>query len=807
MTRYICVHGHFYQPPRENPWIESIERQPSAHPYRDWNARITAECYGPNARARILNEKGRIANIVSNYARMSFNFGPTLLAWLEAESPRVYQSILSADRESAERFGGHGSAMAQVHGHLIMPLANERDKRTQVLWGVRDFEKRFGRAPEGMWLAETAADTATLEALAGAGIRFTVLAPGQAARVRKIGDADWRETPNASVGPRRPYRVALPSGKSIAVFFYDGPISQGVAFENLLEHGGRLLDRLTGAIVPDREEAQLVHIATDGETYGHHHRFGEMALAVALDDLDKIPDVTLTNYAQFLAEHPPEWEAEIFEGSSWSCAHGIERWRSDCGCRTGGDPGWNQRWRKPLRESLDWLRDRLAEDFETLSKGLFPDPWAVRDEFIEVLFDRRPEVVDDFLERAAGRPLSAAESVLALRLLEMQRHAMSMFTSCGWFFTELSGIEGVQILSYADRALNLCRDSGGRDHESGLLARLKKAECNAPEYADGRALFEGPVRSTRVDLVGVGAHFGASTLYETPPEERSFHAFRVRRKDARVQSGEKARLAVGLAAVESTITREASEISYCFFDPGDQQIVGGARVFQGKRAYEKMVWALTDRFSKGDTAAIAGPLAEHFPGATCSLSSFLREDRERIVERVLEEAKAEAESVYAKLFESRAGLYRFLEDHGVKRPPELDAAAESAIAARIRESLRAEPPDFEAAREAIEQARKAGIQHQTEEAAYRFERAMEWISGAFRGDPDRLDLLERLERGASLAGMFNGGINLWQVQNDYWFLRHRTFDAVKKRSEDGDSAASRWVELFASLADKLNFAL
>lgn len=807
MRGYICVHGHFYQPPRENPWIESIERQPSAHPYRDWNARITAECYGPNARARILDGQGRISNIVSNYSRMSFNFGPSLLSWMETHAPKVYAAILAADRDSIARFGGHGSALAQVHGHLIMPLANARDKRTQVLWGKRDFEKRFGRAPEGMWLAETAADTPTLEALAEQGIAFTVLAPRQAARVRKLGDAEWTDVSDGKVGPRRPYRVSLPSGRSIAVFFYDGLISQGVAFEKLLEHGGRLLDRLTGAVLPDRDEAQLVHIATDGETYGHHHRFGEMALAVALDDLDKIPDLTLTNYGQFLAEHPPTWEAEIVEASSWSCAHGVERWRADCGCRTGGDPAWNQKWRKPLRESLDWLRDRLAEDYETLAQGLLPDPWAARDAYIDAILDRSEASVSAFLAAHAGRELSGAEAVKALRLLEMQRHAMSMFTSCGWFFDELAGIEGVQILTYADRAASLCRDAGGRDHEPELRSRLEEAKSNLKKHSDGRRVFEGPVRSSRVDLIAVGAHFGASTLFETPPEETTFHAFRIRRKDARVQSGEKARLAVGLASVSSTITREATEVAYCFYDPGDHALIGGARAFQGKKAYEQMVWAVTDRFFKGELDAIAPLLAEHFPGATCSLSSFLREDRERIVERVLAEARAEAERVYATMFESRAGLYRFLEDHGVERPRELDAAAETALSAKIRDSLAAEPPDFDAAAAALESARKAGLSHQKEEAVYQFERALERLSAAFRAAPERLDLLERLERAAALVGKLNGSVNLWQVQNDYWFLRHRTLDAARGKAATGDSAWARWVELFGSLASHLHFAV
>ena len=807
MTRFVCVHGHFYQPPRENPWIESIERQASAHPYQNWNARITAECYGPNARARVLDGNGRIADIVSNYSHMSFNFGPTLLAWMEHKAPKVYAAILSADKESIKRFGGHGSAMAQCHGHLILPLANERDKRTQVLWGKRDFERRFGREPEGMWLAETAADTPSLEALAEAGIKFTVLAPGQAARVRKIGEEDWTDVSGGRVGPRRPYRVNLPSGRSIAVFFYDGPISQGVAFEKLLEHGQRLSDRLCDALLDDRDEPQLVHIATDGESYGHHHRFGEMALASAFSALKERSDVQITNYGQFLADHPPVWEAQIVEKSAWSCAHGVERWRSDCGCKTGGDPAWNQRWRTPLRESLDWLRDRLAEEFEKSSKDMLKDPWSTRNDYIRVVLDRKDSVLGAFLKEHQVRELSASERVKVIRLLEMQRHAMAMFTSCGWFFDELSGIEGVQILCYADRAMEFCRQVGGGDYEEEFTRRISEAKSNLTEHPDGRALFEGPVRSSRVNFVSVGAHFGAGTLYETPEEETRFHCFRVLRKDARVQSGEKARLAVGLASISSTITSAATEVSYCFFDPGDHNLIGGARAFQGRKAYEQMVWSLTDRFFKGEISKVPELLQEHFPGATFTLESLLRADRDKIVDRVLAEARAEAARVHAKLFEARAGLYRFLEDRGVSRPPELEAAAESVVAARLRESLGSDTPDFEAALAAVEEAKDAGILHGTEEAAFYFTGALERLGADLCKDPTRLDLLERLERGAGMAPLFNGSVNLWQVQNDFWSLKGSTLPGHQKRSQTGDSASKRWVELFLSLADKLNFSI
>src|SRR5487761_1593240 len=359
---FVCVHGHFYQPPRENAWLEAIEVQDSAAPYHDWNDRINTECYEANGSSRILNAQDKIVRIVNNYSRMSFNFGPTLLAWMESSAPQSYRRVLDADRASLERFGGHGSAIAQVYNHIILPLAASQDRIRQIRWGIADFEHRFRRKPEGMWLAETAVDLESLDLLAQHGIRFTILAPHQCARVRPISTEDypeaaaWHETAHASVAPTQPYLVRTSEGRSIAVFFYDGPTSRAVAFEGLLNDGRNFAKRLLAMYRDNGRPGQLAHIATDGESYGHHHRHGDMALAYAQHWIEGDGEAKLTNYGQFLAMFPAAYEAEIHEDTSWSCAHGVERWRSDCGC-SGGRAGWNQKWRAPLREALDWLRD------------------------------------------------------------------------------------------------------------------------------------------------------------------------------------------------------------------------------------------------------------------------------------------------------------------------------------------------------------------------------------------------------------------------------------------------------------------
>ncbi len=505
MPRFLCIHGHFYQPPRENPWLEAVEVQDSAYPYHDWNERITAECYAPNAASRILDGEGRIERIVNNYAQISFNFGPTLLAWLEEKKPEVYRSILAADAESRERFSGHGSALAQAYNHIILPLANRRDKRTQILWGLADFERRFGRKAEGMWLPETAVDLETLGLLAEAGVRFTILEPRQAGRIRPKGsqEEDWKDVGSGKIDTTVPYEVILPGGKSLAVFFYDGSVSRAVAFEGLLNNGERFADRLLSTVPedPDRDRLidRLINIATDGETYGHHHRFGEMALSYALHHVEAHGSARLTNYGEYLAAHRPEVEVEIAEDTSWSCAHGVGRWREDCGCQTGGDPGWNQAWREPLRQALDWLRDELIPQYEKTARAYFPNPWATRDEYVQVLLDRSQENVDAFLDRVSGgRSPTGEHRARALELLELQRHAMLMYTSCGWFFNDLAGLETVQILCYAGRAVQLAEQLFETPVEKSFLRLLERAKSNVPGNGTGRDLYERQVRPIRL---------------------------------------------------------------------------------------------------------------------------------------------------------------------------------------------------------------------------------------------------------------------------------------------------------------------
>jgi len=478
MAQQIAVHGHFYQPPRENPWTGRIDAQPSAAPAHDWNERVHLECYRPNAFARIPAGTGAGETIVNNFERMSFNVGPTLMQWMETADPETYARIIEADGASAARLG-RGNAMAQSYHHTILPLSPRRDVRTQVRWGLRDFELRYGRAAEGMWLAETAANHDVLEVLIEEGVRFTVLAPGQAGSWRER-DGSWTECSDSPIDTRVPYAYLHRdgSGRSIALFFYDGDISKSIAFEKAARSSTHFLDLFAAR---GGGAGHLIHAATDGETYGHHAPYTELGLAYALFVEAPERDIEVTNYAAFLDAHPPEREAKLVpgEGSSWSCAHGLGRWARDCGCHTGGAPGWNQRWRGPLRDALDIVRRASDEVFDRLGATLFADPWQARDRYVDVAIGRRD--IDDFLAAEAAGPASSGNRDKMKALLELQQNAMSMYTSCGWFFNDVAGIETVQILRYASRAMDLMESLGQPTPEAQLIAVLDKAKSNDPK--------------------------------------------------------------------------------------------------------------------------------------------------------------------------------------------------------------------------------------------------------------------------------------------------------------------------------------
>ncbi|MCP3929523.1 MAG: DUF3536 domain-containing protein [Bacteroidetes bacterium] len=646
-NKFICIHGHFYQPPRENAWLEYVELQESSSPFHDWNERINHECYAPNASARILGGENYIKKIVNNYTRVSFNYGPTLLYWMEKADWETYGSILDADKIGQTRFGGHGSAIAQVHSHLIMPLANLRDKETQVKWGIRDFEFRFGRKPEGIWLAETAADTETLEVLADHDITYTILAPRQAKSFKKIKNKNWHSVHNENIDTRRPYLCKLPSGKSIVLFFYHGGIAQKVAFDGILNDGGNFAQSLTGAF-DDNDTPQLVHIATDGETYGHHHRYGEMALAACLNHIEENNLATITNYGEYLEKFPPEYEAQIHDNSSWSCVHGVERWRSNCGCNSGGNSGWTQEWRKGLRETLNWLRDELIPLYEKEASKLLKDCWKARDEYIDIILRRDPKTVDKFFKTHTKKSLTKKEKIRLLRLLEMQRNAMLMFTSCGWFFDEISGIETNQILQYANRAIYYARQVGNVDYHPEFIERLEKTPSNL--YENGAASYKENVIPARVNLERVGMHYAVASLFEPDPEELPLFNYQANSETFDRRKAGNQIIAVGRTTMKSKITYSEKHFSFVVLYLGQQSIIGKISVDMPKNTFDEMHEKTFSAFQRSEVGEVIDLMQQYFGSKSFTFRNLFRDEKHKIIKNITDKSLKDAEYIFREIF-------------------------------------------------------------------------------------------------------------------------------------------------------------
>ena len=804
MNRYLCIHGHFYQPPRENPWLEAIEVQDSAYPYHDWNERVTAECYGPNAASRILDGERRIERIVNNYSQISFDFGPTLLAWLEAQHPEIYRAVLDADRESRDRFSGHGSALMQPYNHTILPLSSRRDKQTQILWGVRDFEHRFGRPPRGAWLPEAAVDLESLDLLAEAGIRFTILAPHQAWRVRPKGEkSEWRDVSGGGIDTTVPYEVLLPSGRTIAVFFYDGATSQEVAFDGLLSSGERFAERLLSTVQGEPDRPRLAHIATDGETFGHHHRYGEMALSYAIHHIESRGLARLTNYGELLEAHPPEQEVEVHENTSWSCAHGIDRWREDCGCQSGGQPGWNQAWRAPLRLALDWLRDELAPRFEKEAGKIFTDPWAARDDYVFVLLNRSPENLAAFFERHAGRQPEGLERVRALKLLEMQRQALLMYTSCGWFFNDLAGIETIQVLRYAGRAVQIAEQLFHESTEAQLLRRLETVKSNVPKDGTGRDLFKRHVKPSMVDLPQVVAHYAVTSLFQDYPNPAPVYCYEVERQNGRSWRAGRMRLSAGRVGVTSERTGESALLAYGVLHFGDHNLNAGVKPYVSQEAHERFIAEIGGAFEQGDLAQVIRLLDRYFGDVSLSLGSLFRDEQRRILDLILASTLGEVEDELRSVYLHHAPLMRFLNTLGTPLPNAFRAAAELVLNVDLRRSVEDLSSDPEDVQRLLDEARALGVTLDTRGLGYALERALEGLLERLGERPEDPDLLRRVESVVALARSTPFAIDLWRAQNRVYEMRRTLLPVLQRQAEEGDAGAKPWVEGFRKLAEEL----
>jgi len=661
--KYVCIHGHFYQPPRENAWIEEIELQDSAAPFHDWNERIAHECYRPNGVARVLNNDNKIVDIVNNYTSLSFNFGPTLLSWLEKHHIKSYNSIVAADKESLKKFNGHGSAIAQVYNHIIMPLANRRDKETQVIWGIYDFKKHFSREPEGMWLAETAVDTETLEVLAENNIRFTILAPHQAKRFRKIGEENWTN----GIDSKKAYKCHLPSGKSIYLFFYDGDNSQGVAFNGYLNDGKYFADSLLASF-DKTEETQLEHIATDGESYGHHHKNGEMALASCIRYLEETADVNITNYSEYLSLEEPCYEVEINENTSWSCVHGIERWRSNCGCHTGGDESWNQEWRVGLRNSLDWLRDELSGLYQAGLEKYCQEPWELRNHYVELINDRSTKTINEFFKNHVTVDITNKEKTKIIRLLEMQKQALYMFTSCGWFFNDVSGIETTQILQYANRAIQLAEKTTNATLHESFKERLSQINSNIKEFGTAKDIYENWVEPKRLSLTEVGMHYAVDALFEDEEKLITVLNYDCNSEVLERQKAGSMILLAGITKVVSRVTLSTKLFSFAIIYMGNHHLIGGTSNNTAKEWFEGLRGEITSNFEKGNLAGIIDTIKENFTEKGFSFYQLFKDQQLKLIRFVIEEKMENALATYESIYNSTYGILNVMRSNHLSMP-------------------------------------------------------------------------------------------------------------------------------------------
>ena len=786
--RGICIHAHFYQPPREDPWLDDVLLDPSAAPAHDWNRRIDEECYRPNRAARLVDGEGRIVLIVNNYRHLSFNVGPTLHRWIVRHDPTLNHHLIEADRFSLEATGA-GNAVAQAYNHMILPLSTGRDKHTQIRWGMADFRSRFGRDPGGMWLPETAVDTPTLEALAQNGIRFTILAPSQCAAVCPPGGT-WSPTPGGQgLDVTRPYRVVLPSGRSLTLVFYQGDIAQQIAFGGLLDNGDRFAEHLIRS-TPGEDGPRLLVVATDGETYGHHHSFGEMALARAFQRLSEQREVLVTNVDAFLRQHPATWECRIAENTSWSCAHGVERWRSDCGCHTGGEPGWHQAWRGPLRDALDRLRDRIDELYEERVGAYCDAPWALRDQAVELYLDSpknlgAPKATrEGFLARHCPG-LDPEASRLVLTLLEAQKLRLFMYTSCGWFFNDVAGLETQQILGYALRAAEQVRSVTGVDLEPPLLRDLEEARGNCPDLPNGRAVLERkmlPRRRSLEDLAATAALLDTSGAY---------YAFFVRSATRTLPSGD---LALRVSDLEITDARTGASWSGSAAVLSSGGIDDVCRLSPAPLGDEE---TLRRGFYRKDLISLGSFLEEHFPLGPWHLDVLAPDDRLMVAGERTRHAELRHMDTAQDILTANWRLLVQLHDIGTPPPAFLEAASTlvfrerlAGMARQVSHVLDLLEPDSPLLT-LLEEAHSMGLAPELSLFAPRLAEGFHDELHRLRTAPDE-KILDRLLRLWRVARDLDIPVNPWRLQNEIW----RSLERAEERT------ARRWLPL----ARELGFA-
>ena len=810
--KFLTIHGHFYQPPRENPWLEAIELQDSALPFHDWNERICKECYNPNSVSRIVDNRNKILDIVNNYEYMSFNFGPTLLSWMEEFAPLTYERIIKADIESVSQHSGHGNAMAQVYNHIIMPLANDRDKETQVKWGIRDFEYRFGRKPEGIWLAETAVDDATLKVLVDNGIKFTVLSPYQALKIKKNSDKEWQDVSWGNIDPARSYKYTLKCDpeKSIDLFFYDGAISRSVAFDELLKDGNRFIKRLKEGVSDLRDYPQLINIATDGESYGHHTKFGDMALSYVLKIKAESEGFKITNYGEYLDKYRSDYEVDIKQASSWSCFHGVGRWCEDCGCSTGGHPGWNQKWRKPLRDALNYLRDEFAELFEKEGQKYFNDnPWNVRNKYIEVILNRSFSTIKNFQKENFNADLSEEDRVKGMELLEIQRQSMLMFTSCGWFFSEISGIEPVQIMKYAARAMQLASRFTNKNLEDKFKEILSEAKSNIAEFGTGKDIFERFVKPSVVSPKEIACLWAISSLYQDFEDEEDVYCYTVKRLNyQKVQKGN-ANFVVGNIQIQSKVTLQKANVVFALMQYSGGDVHCAIKEFSTDTEFNELKTSLIKTFALNPLTEIIRALDEKFGKEYFTLKDIFIEERKKILQILLKDQLQRFGNTYKEMYDQGKGSIYHMQNLGLEIPKEFRISAEYALSHRYNDLLAdsdgfVETPIIQQIRDINFEAKKMNIKIDKSPSNKNFAKKLitnlNRLTKSFeihQADTivELFDIIEKLDL----------EIDISEAQNIYYNkIYHRIGDILENDKKEPTDKEIKFIKLLLTIGERLN---
>lgn len=795
MKKNICIHGHFYQPPRENAWLEEVERQDSAYPYHDWNAKITAECYAPNAAARIVDKESRIIDIINNYSLMSFNFAPTLLSWLKKNDKEVYNSIIEADAKSQTFFSGHGSAIAQCYNHMIMPLANTKDKKTQILWGLKDFEYHFKRKSEGMWLPETAVDDETLDIMSENNIKFVILSPFQAKQTKPINKKEWKDVTGGKIDPRLPYLYRLPSGRTIVIFFYDGKISQEIAYSNLLSSGDILANRLIDSL---SNAEGIGNIAVDGETFGHHKHFGDMALAYCFQVIKNNPQAEITIYGAFLEKFLPKNEVQIYQNSAWSCAHGVGRWSRDCGCCVEHKNGLNQQWREHLRKAMDYLRDELINIYQNQMVSYTKDPWHIRDLYIEIILNRSESNIDHFFEKYFEKKLNIEEKTIILKLLEIQRHAMLMYTSCGWFFDDISGIETLQILTYAARAIQLTKEICQISLEEKYLSILEKAKSFYDQTKNGKYIYQNFVKPKILDLTDVSIDYIISTLFEKTPSHCNVFSYSITTSLQEVVAAEKMRLSFGKAEVFSHITLDRKEVYFIALHYFSHNIRIGITEKLTDDSFLEISKKVKSSFLERDLEKVKNQIEAIFTFHHYNFWNLFIEDQRKILKNILLSAMSNITLSIHNVHQLHYPLIKDMKDRMIPIPQPIVKSLDLILNVRLTELLKNSDIDLSSLEDVVSKILYWSFQIDMKTVTHLATKKLELFMERFAKELN-VDLLKDTLKLFEILSSLSLTWSLWKVQNIYFFI-----DRSDKILQKADPT---WMDLFNKLGELIKVKL